>query len=1065
MHTKQNLEKGFTIKREELAPGGSNLIALSGGVQGEVGRTLLKGNIQESESLLKQYQKLFPENFYIEVCRVGGPNEEEYLQLVIPLATKLGIPVVASNDVRFVNPDEFVAHDIRVCINDGRILDDPRRPRRYTEHQYLRNRDQMANLFHEIPTAIENTLHIAQRCNVFLDFNTVHMPVIPSVSGQNANKLLLETARTRLAKRIEDGQITCAKESVSEEYNTRLDEEIAIIQKMGYSDYFLIVSDFIDWARENSIPVGPGRGSGAGSLVAYALGITQLDPIIHGLLFERFLNPERVSLPDFDIDFCMLGRDRVIEHVADRYGKDKVAQIITFNSLAARAVVRDVGRVMGLSYGFCDVLAKLIPFEVGMTLEKALEQDEELRSRYNSEPEVGQLIDNARLLEGMPRNAGKHAGGIVIAPKKITQYTALYWEQGMTQPVTQFDKDDLESIGLVKFDFLGLRTLTVIDWTLLQVNQRNNEKSLPNIDLEVLPIDDPDTFEFIRSGRTTALFQLESRGMRELVQRIQPESFDDLTALVALFRPGPLQSGMVDDYIDRKHGRKRVDYPHPDVEHILKPTYGVILYQEQVMQIAQVLAGYTLGAADLLRRAMGKKKAKAMERQRSIFIEGAENRGVTTDVASYIFDLMEKFAGYGFNKSHSAAYAMLSYQTAWLKTHYPEDYMAAALSADMENTDKIVILIDECRNLGIDICSPNINQSYFQFKVAGQISLLYGLGAIKGVGAKAVESILIERDTAGPFNDIFDFCLRVDSHKCNKRACEALVTAGAFDVFGEHRAALLQALPSAMGLAGQQEGNRSSGQDDMFGLNPTQSVRPINLPIAPWSELQRLEHERSSLGLYLTGHPIQYHSSELEQIVEGKIGNINSNPERIITIAGLVSGFRTYNTRRGENMAFISLNDQTGKADVSVFGELYARARKLVQTESLLVVCGSCSTDERTGELQVRASWIDTIESLRQRALKKVVICLNSDTNSKDPVKMLSELFIGVTNGQTEIELRYLNSKEDEISMSLGAEWNATFSDALIEKLFKQFGESKVQLIYSRSKMQADSSKGQDWAA
>ena len=600
LHTRSRMDSKFTIAKGELAAGGPNLIALSGGVQGEIGRTLLNGNLREGEKIIREFEVLFPGNFYIEVSRVGATSEEEYLKLVLPLAAKTGIPLVASNNVRFINQDEFVPHEIRVCINDGRILDDPRRQRIYTEYQYLRSREEMIELFDDIPEAIENSVQIAQRCNVFLDFKTVHMPVIPAVSGDDANQLLAAKSRTRLFDRIKDYKIADNTDYRLEDYVARLEEETLIIQQMGYSDYFLIVADFIDWARENSIPVGPGRGSGAGSLVAYALGITQIDPIIHGLLFERFLNPERVSLPDFDIDFCMLGRDRVIEHVADRYGQEKVAQIITFNSLTARAVVRDVGRVMGLPYGFCDVLAKLIPFEVGMSLERAIEQDEELRSRYESEPEVGQLIDNARLLEGLPRNAGKHAGGIVIAPEPITRYTALYWEKGMAQPVTQFDKDDLESIGLVKFDFLGLRTLTVIDWTLSRVNQDNIENNLPVIKLERLPLDDPQTMEFIRGGRTTALFQLESRGMRELVQRMQPETFDDLTALVALFRPGPLQSGMVDDYIDRKHGRKKVHYPHPDVEHILKATYGVILYQEQVMQIAQVLAGYTLGAADLL---------------------------------------------------------------------------------------------------------------------------------------------------------------------------------------------------------------------------------------------------------------------------------------------------------------------------------------------------------------------------------------------------------------------------------------------------------------------------------
>ena len=1042
VHTKHDSGVNAVVSKEELARGAADLIVLSGGLEGDIGQAITTERMDIAERELDRYRELFGDNFYLEVSRVGKSNEEVYIEQAVRLAQTSDTPIVATNNVRYINEGEYEAHEIRVCINEGRILDDPRRPRNYTEGQHLRSADNMAELFSDIPESLENSVQIALRCNLFLDFGDVHMPTLPDVEQSDVNALLATSANARLKARS-----PAIDKSNLHQYEERLDHELDIIQKMGYADYFLIVADFIDWARQAKIPVGPGRGSGAGSLVAFALGITQLDPIKYGLLFERFLNPERVSLPDFDIDFCMLGRDKVIEYVVERYGAAKVAQIITFNSLAARAVVRDVGRVMGFPYGFCDGLAKLVPFEVGMTLDRALLQDEELRSRYETEAEVSQLIDNAKVLEGLPRNAGKHAGGIVIAPKPITRYTALYSDQSVSQPVTQFDKDDLEAIGLVKFDFLGLRTLTVIDWALEGINQRRKMEAGSLISLDELDSDDTETFRFIQQGKTTAIFQLESRGMRELIERMKPETFDDLIALVALFRPGPLQSGMVDDYIDRKHGRKQVNYPHVAVEQILKPTYGVILYQEQVMQIAQVLAGYTLGAADLLRSAMGKKKPEEMERQRSVFVTGAEERGVKKRVADSIFDLMEKFAGYGFNKSHSAAYAMLSYQTAWLKTHFTADFMAAALSADMEHTDKIVTLVSDCRDLELKVLPPDINKCNYQFKVESDSVILYGLGAIKGVGQKAVENILEERNKHGSFSDLYDFCVRVDIHKCNKRACEALISAGAFDRLGNHRAELIAQLPDAMSLAGQHENATASGQDDMFGLESV-TVRKNHNSTREWSERKRLEEERNSLGLYLSGHPIIYHNSELAEIVDSKIGSINPRPERTITIAGLVVGFRTYNTRRGDNMAFVSLDDQTARADVSVFGDQYSRVRKFIQSETLLIVKGVCSIDERTGELQVRAEQVDTIESFRCRSLSRLTLCLNETVESQDIVADLAELLETHRGRHTGIAIQYRNSGGDTMTMNLGTEWVITPSDNFIEELVRIFGEKGMSLKY-----------------
>ena len=700
----------------------------------------------------------------------------------------------------------------------------PAVPRRHSPEQYLKTPAEMAELFADLPEAIANSVEIARRCSLPLAHGGIFMPAFEVPDGTTAPQYLRRLAEEGLATRL-------AGTGDAARYQARLDEEIAVICNMGFEGYFLVVADFIRWARSQDIPVGPGRGSGAGSLVAWALGITDLDPLQHDLLFERFLNPERVSMPDFDIDFCMSRRDRVIEYVADRYGRDRVSQIITFGSLAARAVVRDVGRVLGLPYGFVDSVAKLIPFELGITLADALEKEPELARRYGAEDEVRDLLDLAQRLEGLARNAGTHAGGVVIAPRPLTDFTALYCESAGASVVTQFDKDDVEQVGLVKFDFLGLRTLTIIDWTVKLINAGRHERGEAPLDLARLPLDDADTYRLLKSCRTTAIFQLESRGMKDLVRKLQPDCFDDIVALVALFRPGPLQSGMVDDFIARKHGRNSgaIDYLHPSLAGILKPTYGVILYQEQVMQIAQTLSGYTLGGADLLRRAMGKKKPEEMATQRSVFVEGAVARGVPASRAGQIFDLIEKFAGYGFNKSHSAAYALLAYQTAWLKAHYPEAFMAAVLSSDMEHTDKVVSFIDECAGIGLEVMPPDVNHSMYAFTVAGPGTIRYGLGAIKGVGEGAVEAIVGERERHGPFRDLADLCRRVDLRVAGRRTLEAMVKSGCFDGFGKNRATLVNALPAAMQLGEQRTRAVAAGQDDLFGglAGPARGTRAL----------------------------------------------------------------------------------------------------------------------------------------------------------------------------------------------------------------------------------------------
>jgi len=697
------------------------LIVLSGGQEGDIGQAFARGKDEEAARCLARWQALCGDRFYLEVQRTGRAGEEVYTEAALDLAQNRGVAAVATNDVRFLTRPEFEAHEARVCIHDGALLADTSRARRYSEEQYLKTPAEMAELFADAPELLVNTVEVAKRCSLEIKLGASMLPAYPVPPGSSTERFLYEEAERGLGERLQQAKMLQGIARDTQLYGERLALELGVICSMGFAGYFLIVADFIRWARENGVPVGPGRGSGAGSLVAFVLGITDLDPIEHDLLFERFLNPERVSMPDFDVDFCMEGRDRVIEYVANKYGRERVSQIITYGTLAAKAVVRDVGRVLGHNYGYVDKIAKLIPFEIGITLDKALAQEEELRRSYEGDEDVRELIDLARTLEGLARNAGTHAGGVVIAPSVLTDFTPLYCEEGSTAPVTQFDKDDVEAAGLVKFDFLGLRTLTIIDWAVRDINAERLRAGQPNLIISALPMDDAATYQLLKSCKTTAVFQLESRGMKDLIRRLQPDRFGDIVALVALFRPGPLQSGMVDDFIARKHDTTgaAIDYLHPDLKPVLEATYGVILYQEQVMQIAQILAGYTLGGADLLRRAMGKKKAEEMAQQRSVFVTGAVARGVLESQATMIFDLMEKFAGYGFNKSHSAAYALLSYQTAWLKAHYPAAFMAAVLSSDMDKTDKVVTLIDECASMSLIVEPPDVNESVYAFKVSG----------------------------------------------------------------------------------------------------------------------------------------------------------------------------------------------------------------------------------------------------------------------------------------------------------------------------------------------------------
>ncbi|MGB1109352.1 MAG: DNA polymerase III subunit alpha, partial [Gammaproteobacteria bacterium] len=1006
-------------------------------------------------------------DYFIELQRTGRPDEERYLHDAVALAGRLGIGVVATNDVRFIDKDDFEAHEARVCIQEGRVLGDPRRPRPYSEQQYLRSPEEMAELFADIPEALSNTVAIAERCSVPLQLGTNFLPDFPIPPGMTLDEFFAQESRRGLEERLTkllDREAADFAEK-RKPYDERLQIELDVIIQMGFPGYFMIVADFIQWAKDNNIPVGPGRGSGAGSLVAYALKITDLDPLAYDLLFERFLNPERVSMPDFDVDFCMDQRDQVIDYVARKYGRDKVSQIATHGSMAAKAVVRDVGRVMGQSYGFVDRIAKLIPFEIGITLEKALEQEEDLKKIYDEEEEVKTIIDMARALEGLARNVGKHAGGVVIAPTALTDFSPIYQEPGGSGIVTQFDKDDVEAAGLVKFDFLGLRTLTIIDWAVENINSRAAAKGEPPMDISTIPLDDPESFKLLKACQTTAVFQLESRGMKDLIKRLQPDCFEDIVALVALFRPGPLQSGMVDNFINRKHGKEKLAYPDPQYQHeslkpILEPTYGIILYQEQVMQIAQVLAGYTLGGADMLRRAMGKKKPEEMAKQRAVFAEGAKDNGIDPDLAMKIFDLVEKFAGYGFNKSHSAAYALVSYQTAWLKSHYPSAFMAAVLSSDMDNTDKVVIFIDECRSMGLDVIPPDVNRSAYRFTTTLEDAIVYGLGAIKGVGEGAIESIIQEREANGPYADLFDFCARIDLRKANKRVMEALIRAGALDAFGETRATLTEWLPVALQTAEQTARAADMGQNDMFGMSGGQSEkneRPPGLSEHPeWHEDQRLALEKETLGLYLTGHPIDRFLEEIRRFsslrlvdMDGesaaKSGGYGRRSENNVVAVGLIINIRIRKMRNSK-VAFLTIDDRSGRMEIKVFEKVFNEFADRIVKDKVIVVEGRLGFDDFANESQVTAERLYTLEQARGRFAKRLELEVECN-GSALPVDRVAGALAAHRDGPCPVTVRYRRA-DAMARLQLGEGWRITPADELLSTLGGLEGVSKVGMVY-----------------
>ena len=955
----------------------SGLIAIAGRAS-QAGALLAQNRHDAAEDALRAMHARFGDRLNLAIARNGREGEEAFNGFAMAMSSKLGIPLVAGNDVRFLDAEGFDAHEARVCIASGRVLDDPKRPRDYTDQQYLKSADEMAALFADAPDALDNTLRLAERCNASLNLGTYYLPDFPVPDEHTLESWIRTQAAEGLAARLEKQPLAPGK--TRDEYDARLTRELDVIIQMGFPGYFLIVADFINWGKAHGIPVGPGRGSGAGSLVAWALGITDLDPLPYDLLFERFLNPERVSMPDFDIDFCMDRRDEVIDYVARKYGRERVSQIITYGTMAAKAVVRDAGRVLGFPYGFVDGIAKLVPMTLGVGLEDALGRTEksrkddawrsdELIARYRDEDDVRDLLDLALQLEDLTRNAGKHAGGVVIAPEPLAEFCPLFAEHDVEglgkNPVTQFDKDDVEAIGLVKFDFLGLRTLTIIDWAVKAINTRRERAGEPPLDIAALPLDDTATYELFARGDTVAVFQFESRGMRELLKRALPDRFEDLIALVSLYRPGPMD--LIPDFIERKHGRAEVQYPHALLEPVLSPTYGVVVYQEQVMQTAQILAGYSLGGADLLRRAMGKKKVEEMAKERAKFEAGAQaTHDIAPRIAGPIFDLLEKFAGYGFNKSHAAAYALVSYQTAWLKTHYPAEFMAAVLSSDMDNTDKVVGFLDEARAIELTVLPPDVNASAYMFEAVDPKTLRYGLGAVKGVGRGACEAIVDAREREGAFTDLLDFCKRVESNKLNRRTLEALIHAGALDALGNNRPSLLLQLPEALKACEQLAREREAGQVSLFGA--VESAAPalhIELPQThDWPLAEKLRHERETLGFYLSGHPMDPYRDDLTGVTGFHLGQLEKiwseraedekrgwRPEKTVVLAGQVTGMR----RKGESQAFVQVEDGRGRIECAFFAETFTEYAALLTRDRILIIEGGLREDEFSGGFSLRA--------------------------------------------------------------------------------------------------------------
>jgi DNA polymerase-3 subunit alpha len=1044
------------LRGEWLAGAVDGLVVLVGW-QSDVGQALNGGHFEEARRRLTGWQRLFGDGLHIELQRTGRAGERAAENGLLALAAERSVPVVATNDVRFPQREQFLAHEARVCIHQGRLLDDQHRPHDFVDEQYLKSPAEMAERFADLPVALDNTLALAQRLNLDLELGNYSLPEFPLPEDEGADDYLRRKTFEGLTERL--ARYGTAEGWSEDDYRERLERELDVITTMGFSGYFLIVADFIAWAKNNDVPVGPGRGSGAGSLVAWCIGITDPDPLRYDLLFERFLNPERVSMPDFDIDFCVVGRDRVIDYVAERYGRDQVSQIITYGTLAAKAAVRDCGRVLGYNYGFVDSIAKLIPLQLDITIADALNDEPELKQRFESEDDTRSILELAMQLEGVARNAGKHAGGVVIAPGPLTDFAPLYTDPRTGSVVTQFDKNDVEAIGLVKFDFLGLRNLTIIDWAMQSVNRQREAEDQPPISLDDLPLDDADTFALLQKAHTTAVFQLESRGMKDVLRKLVPDRFDDIVAAVALFRPGPIKAGMVDDYVERKHGRARVEFPHALTEAILKPTYGVILYQEQVMQIARVVAGYTLGRADILRKAMGKKDPRLMAEQRAGFVEGAAEQGLTEAEATRLFDMIETFAGYGFNKSHSVAYALVAYQTAWLKAHYPAEFMAAVLSADLDKTDKIANLIEDCRAMQLEVRPPDVNRSHWRFEVEDG-AIRYGLGAVKGVGEAAIDAIVEARGRVGRFDALAQMLREVELARLTRKTMETLVRAGALDSISSNRSALMQALPDAWSSAERHQADTAAGQASLFGggASPGPADETVDvLPDVPnWTARQRLRAERETLGLYLSGHPMDDLADEVAGFATCRLGDVagrfgggdnggaSSRRQGVpMTLAGLVVAVR----RRPGKGAFAAIDDGSGRLEVAVFERNLADCAELLVADEVIVASGRVEPDDFNGGFRMIGEQVLGLDQARQRYARHLRIALKPTCEPTDVDELLAATLRPYRHGETPVIVDYRNGRASA-RLRLGEAWQVKPCSELMAAIAGVDAIDEARLVY-----------------
>ena len=1062
------------IERAWLQECAQGLIALTGR-DGAVFRAAAQSNVEATLEALRDLQQIFPDRLYLEVSRCDRPGDEDWVQAASALARRCDVPLVATNDVRFLRREDFAAHEARVCIAQGRVLADDKRPREYTEEQYLKSPQEMIERFHDLPEAIANTLEIARRCTLSLKFGTYHLPVFPVPDGYTADTYLRAVAHEGLTRRLTETSPTQPEPPSESIYRERLDYELAIIEKMQFPGYFLVVSDFIRWAKSNGCPVGPGRGSGAGSLVAYSIGITDLDPLPYNLLFERFLNPDRVSMPDFDVDFCMDNRDRVIEYVSQKYGRDRVGQIITYSTMAARGVVRDVCRIMGHGYGFGDRLAKLIPGTPGATLADAVEEVPELKQAHAEEEDTRAVLDLALELEGLTRGVGVHAGGVVIAPQPLTEYAPLFCEPGGAGLRSQFDMKDIENIGLVKFDFLGLKTLTIIQTALDTIRGSQGR----HLDVLKLPLDDAETYALYASGDTAAVFQMESPGMQRASRDLKPDTFEDIIALVSLYRPGPME--LIPEYCARKRGDSEVVYLHPDMEAVLQPTYGIFVYQEQVMQMSQRLAGYSLGGADLLRRAMGKKKADEMAQQRAIFTEGAQAKGIHEHTATAVFDLMEKFANYGFNKSHAAAYALVSYQTAWLKTHYPAEFMAAVMSCDMDHTDTVVAMLAECRRMKLPVHPPDINRGDYRFTVtrhgSGPGEIVYGLGAIKGVGEGVLAGVVAERRANGPFRDLFDFCTRIDLRRANKRVLEALIHSGALDAFGLNRASLLANLPKALAVAEAAMHRADTGQDDLFGMGGGPSAGPVQIEADVVPELpqrERLEFERQTLGYYLSGHPIEAYHPIIDAVCSGRLRELIAahaqappiaagdgrpawQPRAKVLFAAWVTDLRYFKGRAdGDGRAArasykVTLDDMGTQISCWIDIEPYQRFQALLKPDQLVFVMAeiglSPGRDGRESEPRLYAPEFLGLDGIYQQYLARVKLDWRQPA---DKVAILRKLLEPLRQPDGASLCVHLHCDAGRAVLDLPADWSIRPDERGVIALRQLVGADCVELEFRR---------------